>query len=109
MKSTFDRKDFLKLSTAAMGGAVLSTMGSAREAKAKERRQQSTVRLGFVGLGGRGTWHLSAALGIEGVEVPAVCEIKPERLYNDKRIVGGFVHTSPTLYGTESNALRVLL
>lgn len=32
-----------------------------------------TVRLAFVGV--RGSYHLDAALGIPGVEVPALCEI----------------------------------
>ena len=41
---------------------------------------EKPVRLGFVGLGGRGSYHLDCALGIEGVEVPALCEIVDSRL-----------------------------
>ncbi len=44
-----------------------------------------TIRLGFVGLGGRGSYHLDVALGMDGVEVPALCEIDDARL---KRAAG---------------------
>ena len=42
------------------------------------------VRLGFVGLGGRGSYHLDSALGMDGVEVPALCEIDDSRLQRAK-------------------------
>ncbi|MCL2513931.1 MAG: Gfo/Idh/MocA family oxidoreductase, partial [Oscillospiraceae bacterium] len=38
------------------------------------------LRLGAVGLGGRGRGQLSLMLQIEGVTVPAVCDIVPERV-----------------------------
>ncbi|MGY5851409.1 Gfo/Idh/MocA family protein [Salegentibacter sp. F14] len=57
------------------------------------------LRFGFVGIGGRGSRHLSVALGIEGVEVPAICEIKPERLYRAKRWIEEAGLPTPRLYG----------
>lgn len=58
-----------------------------------------SIRLGFVGIGGRGSFHLDVALGIEGVEIPAICEIKPERLYRAKRWIEESGRPTPTLYG----------
>ena len=37
------------------------------------------VRVGFVGCGLQGTEHLKNLLGIEGVELRAVCDIVPEK------------------------------
>ena len=95
MSNNYDRRDFLKLSTAALGVGALSGMGLPFESSA----QTKPIRLGFVGIGGRGAYHLDAALGIEGVEVPAICEIKPERLYNAKRWIEDSGRATPTLYG----------
>ena len=38
------------------------------------------VRVGFVGVGGRGTRHLQLVLGVPDVEVTAVCDIDEGRL-----------------------------
>lgn len=102
MSNNYKRKDFIKISSAAMGGVVLSTMGS-KTSFANKSDQDSRIRLGFIGIGGRGQWHLSSALGIPGVEVPAICEIKPERLYTAKRWVEEAGQPSPRLYGEGSN------
>ena len=57
------------------------------------------IRLGFVGLGGRGSYHLDAALGIEGVEIPALCEIVDSRLQSAKAWVTESGRPPPRLYG----------
>ena len=57
------------------------------------------VRLGFVGIGGRGSYHLDCALGIEGVEVPAMCEIQPDRLERAAGWVEQSGRPAPRLYG----------
>jgi hypothetical protein len=64
---------------------------------------EKSIRLGFIGIGGRGSYHLNAALGIEGIEVPAICELKPVRLYAAKRWIEEAGLPSPRLYdrGTE--------
>lgn len=58
-----------------------------------------TVRLGFVGLGGRGSYHLDCALGIPGVEVPALCEIVDARLQRAKKWVEESGRPTPRVYG----------
>lgn len=95
--NNFDRRSFLKFSSAAMGSAALAGLGLSTDAMAKPDNDKP-VRLGFIGIGGRGSYHLDAALGIEGVEVPAICEIKPERLYNAKRWIEESGRPTPRLY-----------
>ena len=62
-----NRRTFL-----AAGGAAIAGVSLARESLAQDAR---TVRCGIVGVGGRGTALLRAALQVEGVEVPVVCDL----------------------------------
>ena len=39
-----------------------------------------TVRLGVIGLGGRGIGQMETLLSMQDVEIPVVCDILPERL-----------------------------
>ena len=69
-----DRRDFIR--TSAMAGAVLSMpTGLFARGIAKDK-----VRIGFIGVGLRGCNHLRNVLMRDDVEVPAICDIDPERL-----------------------------
>ena len=98
----YDRRNFLKISSVATGGAVLTGMGISKEVVAKSMNpttgNQKTLRLGFLGLGGRGQYHLSSALGIEGIEVPALCEIRQDRITESKKWVEDSGRPAPRLY-----------
>ena len=98
MESRFDRRSFLKLSAAAAGGATLAGAGLGAEALAQVSQQKRTIRLGFVGIGGRGSYHLDAALGMEGVEIPALCEIRDDRLQRARQWVVESGRPTPRLY-----------
>ncbi len=90
----------MQLSTAATvgGSALLSGIGLPQEALAQYQSADRTLRLGFVGIGGRGSYHLNAALGIEGIEVPAICEVIPERLQQAKKWIEEAGLPTPALY-----------
>ena len=95
-KIHYNRRKFLKVSSAAaVGGAVLSGLPGVVSAQGSNK----SIRLGFVGLGGRGTYHLNCALGMEGVEVPAICEIQPKRLQAAKKRIEDSGLPTPKLYG----------
>ncbi|NLX94869.1 MAG: Gfo/Idh/MocA family oxidoreductase [Rhodopirellula sp.] len=73
MGNQFNRREFIRLGTAAglaggLGGAVLAAEGRSKP-----------IRLGVVGVGGRGTYLLGLALAA-GVEVPALCDIREPNL-----------------------------
>ena len=70
--TNYDRREFLKASTAAMGSVALAGLGLPADAMTKAANDKP-IRLGFIGIGGRGSYHLDVALGMEGVEVPAIC------------------------------------
>jgi predicted dehydrogenase len=93
MSSELDRRNFLSISA---GGLGLAASGFAEQAK--------PVRLGFVGVGNRGSYHLDCALGMEGVEVVALCDIDDQKLYRAKRWVEESGRPTPHLYGDSRNA-----
>ena len=98
------RRDFLKLAGAISAGAVFSGSASSCSTQTdamkfentykevyKNRTQRfnmsgyaapplETVRIGFIGLGHRGPSSLRRLSLIEGVEIKALCDIRPERL-----------------------------
>jgi hypothetical protein len=99
-KTSYNRRDFMKVSTSATvgGAAMLSGLTLPKNAFAQNNSER-TIRLGFVGIGGRGLWHLSTAAGIEGVEIPALCEIRDDRLQKAKLVVENAGMATPRLYG----------
>ncbi len=104
MGDEMDRRKFLKVSSAsvagmAMAGAALAGQGSS---------SSKPVRLGFVGIGGRGSYHLDCALGMEGVEVVALCDIDDKALYNGRRWVEEAKQPTPHLYGDSRTAFKQL-
>ncbi len=71
-----DRRDFVKAGAGTALGVSLAPgalLGRDRNA-ASDR-----LRLGFIGMGGRGTWLLGLALQRDDTEIKAVCDIVPEK------------------------------
>ena len=99
--SAFNRRDFVKLTGSALGGLAMSNIAGKAEGASLEppRDEADTIRLGFVGVGDRGSYHLDVALGIPGVEVPALCDIDPSYLHRAKRWVEEAGQPTPRLYG----------
>ena len=104
MNKKYDRRQFVNLST---GGNIQPVNSSPGKASLQNQLQGRTLRLGFIGIGGRGSYHLNCALGIEGVEVPAICEIKPVRLYQAKRAVEAADLPSPKMYDKPTDYLKL--
>ena len=69
------RRDFISNAAIASAGLALAP-GIALGKKSTD----SKLRLGFIGVGLRGTWHLQNALKRNDVEVVAICDTNPARL-----------------------------
>jgi predicted dehydrogenase len=104
MKSRPNRRDFLKVSAASVAGIALDGSGFSAPLSSSGK----AVRLGFVGVGNRGSYHLDCALGMEGVEVVAVCDIDDTALYRAKRWVEESGQPSPRLYTESKTAFKDL-
>lgn len=122
------RRDFLKLTGAAGLGFVSNrTLGQAadrpvadapdlaqlsRSYEAAHKQQfnmagyaapkLSTVRVGIIGMGNRGPAHMRTMSRLEGVEVKALCDLRPERVEAAAKQIEKTGHT-PVLYsGSET-------
>jgi hypothetical protein len=60
-----------------------------------------TVRVGIIGLGRRGTPHLKDLLGIDRVQVVALCDIVKEKTEMGRALVEGAGQKTPALYGKD--------
>lgn len=79
-----DRRTFL-----AAAGAVIAAEAAAAETKSSPDRGSPAEKIGIgcIGVGGRGTALLETVLTVPGIEVRAVCDIKPEHAERAQRIV----------------------
>lgn len=85
----FDRRQFI----GAGGAAILgSAFASPRRAEAAEGR---TVRIGFVGVGNRGSVHVNNIAKIPGTTVTAICDIKPEHLERARKTIAAAGQPEP--------------
>ena len=71
-----DRRDFVKTGTGTALGMSLAP-GAMLGRGGRERADR--LRLGYIGMGGRGSWLLGLALRRDDTEVKAVCDIVPEK------------------------------
>ncbi|HJN19003.1 MAG TPA: Gfo/Idh/MocA family oxidoreductase, partial [Armatimonadota bacterium] len=75
MKKELTRREFISTGSASLalglGASALPLLAAAAD---------ETVRCGFIGVGGRGTALLKAALRLANVQVTAVCEPDPDNL-----------------------------
>lgn len=80
---TLHRRDLIK---AGAGAAIGASMWP-RFLEGSEAVPERKLRLGFIGVGGRGTWLLGLALRRDDCEVKAVCDIKPDRVEQARDMV----------------------
>ncbi len=67
-----------------------------------------TVRIGFIGLGARGPASLRRLCLMEGVEIKAICDIRPERLEIGRKVIAEAGLPPATEYGnTEDDWKRM--
>ena len=81
MSKNLNRRDFLAVSATGVAGASAAAAQTVTQGSIKGR----PARIGFVGVGDRGSYHLDIALGIDGVEIPAICDINPHYLHRANR------------------------
>ncbi|MBB5439015.1 putative dehydrogenase [Pedobacter sp. AK017] len=109
-----NRRDFLKLTSIAGAGLLAgcatrnASAGTGIKMHNRNYTQKfnmsgyaapklQTVRVGFIGVGNRGTSAVTRMSKIEGVEIKAICDLRPEKAQAAKRNIANTPHT-PDLY-----------
>jgi len=108
------RRDFLALTGAASLSSIASKLAAAPVAdskpspKAPRRKGKSVagltvppmdkIRVGFIGVGARGSGHVEQMLVLEGVEVKAICDLYEDWAKNSAKKVVEAGQPEPTLY-----------
>ncbi|HOY15398.1 MAG TPA: twin-arginine translocation signal domain-containing protein, partial [Saprospiraceae bacterium] len=108
-----DRRDFLKLSSLAglgLAGNLIACssnkdmmMGSPSKGTSNQNMsgyaapKLEKVRIGFIGLGMRGPGAVERMSYIDGVEINGLCDLRPEKAEQAKKILEKTKH-KPTLY-----------
>ena len=100
--ASFDRREFLKgtgwmLGAALAGGcAVGRRPGEVPAASAAGRSMANfaappmeRIRVGYIGLGERGSWACHRVSGIPGIESAALCDLRPEAVDENKAWLNG--------------------
>ena len=98
-----DRRDFLKIGTAAIAAGALAPDTAASAAAQSSVQPFSApaiadVRIGFVGIGGQGGGHVRNFLRIPGCRITAVCDIRPERTAWAAKQIASAGQPPPTAY-----------
>ncbi|MCF7850022.1 MAG: hypothetical protein K9M45_14305, partial [Kiritimatiellales bacterium] len=102
MKTDIRRRTFINKGIAA--GISLSAAPAILHGKDDRR-----VRLGFIGVGGRGTGLLKTTLRLANVDIPAVCDITPKNLNMAQLIVEKSRGARPDGYGEHEFSYLELL
>jgi len=112
----FDRRELLKLGAAGLGLGVASGLSPTPTAADLDHQQQrpdlgpapvkpfaadpiDIVRVGFVGVGGMGGAHVRNFLGLEGIEIVALCDIDSARNEEVSSWVTDDGRAPPAMYG----------
>ncbi len=91
MANQFTRRDFIRTGTMAglgmaVGSVVLSgcksaqTRSDAASMIGYNPGAKDLIKVGYVGIGNQGSGHVNNLLKIEGCQITAVCDIRPERV-----------------------------
>lgn len=98
------RREFLKAGAASAAGAMLLPAAMSLAADPKK-----TVRIGCIGVGGRGTSLMSNLLAMEGIEIPAVCDTDPAAADRAEKLIVNSGRAKPELYTKGDEAFHRLL
>lgn len=114
-----NRRDFINSTTKGSLGLVLARMQAAQTLAAEtapvdvpdlfRAPKLDNVRVGFIGVGARGTQHLSQMMTLEGVEVVAICDNHPPALERALDNAAGHNRSRPAGFGKgETDYKRML-
>jgi predicted dehydrogenase len=112
MTTNLNRRNFLKKGTLAglgltMGASMIKSFAAQPLASLSSYPYKLTplekVRVGYIGVGGMGSWHVQNLVKIKGCEVVAICDIIPERVERSQKVVEDAGFDKPAGYSEGEN------
>jgi predicted dehydrogenase len=116
-----DRRNFLKTMAAATAVSVSSSCASSSPSNNTSSNTQTTsvsgliipkldvVRIGFIGVGERGSGHVKHYCNMDGVEIKAICDIHQDVIDNSINYVVKAGLAKPDHYTGSENAYKKML
>ncbi|MCK4344059.1 MAG: Gfo/Idh/MocA family oxidoreductase [Bacteroidales bacterium] len=104
-KELFSRRDFVKTTAVTSLGLTLSGTSFALNPNVGKK----TVKVAVVGTGNRGTGLMKNLLAMEGVEIPALCDINKEKLDNACKICIDAGKKEPDRYFKDEYSFQQLM
>jgi len=111
-----NRRDFVKMGTIAGIGiaGMVFTESEAYAQKSDKKKDQSKrdpsiVRVGYIGVGNRGSGHVRDSIAVGGIEVVAICDISPAAIEKTQKIVVSSGRKSPIIYTGSDHAFEEML
>lgn len=110
-----NRRDFLKLAGLAGAGMIVGKGNAKNKGVHTNTHQQvfnmhgfaapklETVRVGFIGVGSRGSGTVQRLANVEGVEIKALCDLLPENVSKAMDSIKGKSHSPDSYSGTEES------
>src|SRR5947209_1372873 len=104
MDTKSGRRDILRLGAGLGAAAVLGGAGRTGgesvvgEPPVGGSKPIESVRVGFVGVGVKGSEHVAKLLRLDGVELKAVCDIREEACDSARRQAAALGKPEPTAY-----------
>ncbi|MDD4190372.1 MAG: Gfo/Idh/MocA family oxidoreductase [Mangrovibacterium sp.] len=89
------RRNLIKTGAALGIGVILNPWGTSSMVPSASKR---IVRVGFVGIGSRGTSLLKQLLKIGGVEIPAICDINEQKILHIQNYLEQTGRKKPDVY-----------
>lgn len=126
MPEKLDRREFLRRSAAtgaalAVGNVILNAETGGAKTQGKRLRTEpgsaagltspkmDRVRLGFIGVGARGTGHVQQMLLIDGVEIKAIADLYPDWAERSAKMCTDNGRPKPTIYGPGKDSYKAML
>jgi predicted dehydrogenase len=98
MNNPCDRRTFVRTGAAVASAWAAGHTAFAADPVLAKHQPRDKVRVGFVGVGTRGSLLLKVLLHLEGVEIKAVCDILAERVVKAQELVVAAKQPKPTGY-----------
>ena len=110
------RREFVKTGAIAGAGIAGLTLTDAAafgrhksKTKASESSDPSIVRVGFIGIGGRGTGHVHDSITVGGLEIVSICDISQAAIDNVQSLLSKNGHKPAKAYTGSDRAFEQML